>query len=403
MTRNNQINYTISRQNSFEIIFSFYIIVSILSNSFFALYLPNYSALVLISFCFLFVREIVINKFRIKTLFQTGLVLCFIALIWTSNNLQLTNPLISLIIFSLCARDLDYGKILEISFKLILTMLLIIIISSQLGIITDYVSNQAGRVRHFLGFLYALYPGTLIFELMLIAIYLNKSFKIKLFLVLLDFVVFIFTDSRLSFGLTLISLLMCSESMVKIVKKVTENNIIRILFSSVYMWFALLSIYISLIYTESVKWLYELNRLLSFRLRLCQQAIATYGITLTGKRVSFTGAAVNAYGINVNAGTEYFTVDNGYLDILIKYGVIAEVIYIILVSYLLYKLLKTGNYRLYLIICIIGIHLLIDFSMLNLIYNVFILVLFYRSDSLIKTKGNLSEKVRHKFRIVLSK
>lgn len=391
------------RQRSFEFIFIFYLIMAILSNTFFALYIPSYSVIAIISFGLLFFREISVNKFRVKTIVQIVLVGCFVILILASGNMQLTNPLVSLIIFSLCARDLDYQRILKLSFKVILSILLIVIISSQIGLITDYISVFEDRTRHFLGFLYALYPGALVFELMLIAIYLDKSFCCKLLLVILNFVIFGLTSGRLSFGLTLIAIFLCSETSVKVLRKISSYKSIKFILASVYIGFAVISLYLSLIYTESITWLYELNRLLSYRLNLTQRALSMYGISLMGKKVSFTGGAVNAHGVNVNAGMEYLTVDNGYIDILIKYGIIAMIVYLAILTYLLYILLKTENYKLYLIFFVIGIHLLIDFSMLNLIYNVFMLVTFYRADVLIRLRDASLKKKRPRIKLVLSR
>lgn len=389
------------KQQSFEFIFIFYLAFSILSYSFFALYIPSTNIIAMLSFGMLFLRELFFNKLNYKTLLSVFVVICFVGLIWFSNNSQITNPLIALLIFSICARDLNYHRILRVAYYVIMTMLFVIILSSQLGIITDYVANQFGRVRHFLGFQYALYPGNLVLELMLISIYLSKGIKSKIFLIIVDFVIFYYTDSRLAFGLTLISLFLCSEFFIKIVRKIAGIRIFRLFLSSIYVFFTMVSLWISMIYVDSVGWLYELNRLLNYRLELCRRAISVYGITLFGKPVNFTGAAVNANGINVSAGMDYFTVDNGYLDLLIKYGIIAEVIYLAFITYLLYTLLRTENYKLYIIYFIMGVHLLIDFSMLNLIYNVFILLMFYRKDAISILVCNHKKRVKHRVRIVL--
>ena len=50
-----------------------------------------------------------------------------------------------------------------------------IIVSAQLGIIQDYIYSNVARVRHYLGFRYALFGPTFLFNITGLVLYVKKA------------------------------------------------------------------------------------------------------------------------------------------------------------------------------------------------------------------------------------
>lgn len=119
--------------------------------------------------------------------------------------------LLPLFVLIYSARDIEFRKIAKFTVIFSALILLIVIISAKLNIIQNYIYiNDKGRVREYLGFRYALYPSTILFNIIALDLYINfkKCSKSKfIFWALLNYWLYTYTNSRLTFGLGLILIL----------------------------------------------------------------------------------------------------------------------------------------------------------------------------------------------------
>ena len=106
-------------------------------------------------------------------------------------------------------------------------MLFIIISLSLVGVIPNYEFDAgSSRPRFFLGFGYALFPPAYFFNIAALILYLKKD-KVNIVLIfveaLVNYWLYIKTDSRLSYGLTL--LVIIASLVIKIpFKKIMGNR-----------------------------------------------------------------------------------------------------------------------------------------------------------------------------------
>ena len=189
----------------FYVSLGIYIVISIINTTMFAKYFGDVYRYVMI-FCFslLLIREVMgkLRRKRIKLWFIAATIVG-ISLLGDSG----ANTILTIIIFSVAASDLDFEEIGRFSYKLIFISLLFVILCSWIGIIEDYVYVMGGRTRHYLGFLYALQPAGLTFELVTLNLYLNrnkKNNKGKWILLALCIYIFSMTKSRFTFFLEIV-------------------------------------------------------------------------------------------------------------------------------------------------------------------------------------------------------
>ena len=84
----------------------------------------------------------------------------------------------------------------------------------------------------------------------------------------------------------------------------------------------------------------------------------------------------NGLDINGQRGlSEYLYVDNLYIQILQRYGLFVLVILLVIFTLTLHHLLKQKQYVLSLILIILSFHAIIDDLIINLHYNIFLILI----------------------------
>jgi len=356
----------------FFLSYGIYLFFSILSTSFYYRYFTGIYKFIIMG-CGLLILVSELKKVHVNRKGFAGLIVCislfFITYFSSSGAVQNTIPLMFLLIYA--ARNIRFEKIAL--FTVIVSSFLVgfIILSAELGFIENYLYMKGGRTRYFLGFRYALYAPTLYFNIVLLIAYLKKS-TVKyyqiLFLLLINYWLFAQTNSRITFYMT-IMILIFAVWMKKVgFKQEKKYRLLGIGCFAVVIC-AGLSIGLSVFYDPSVEWMYNLNAILSGRLRLGQNALLSDGFSLFGQNVSWVGNGLDAYG---NMSTEaYSWVDSMYVQILIHYGIVFLLVFIIIMTLLLFRCYKDREYALLISLIMIVAHCMIDDLQLYLHYNTF--------------------------------
>ena len=194
-----------------EILFFFayglYIFIGIMNLSFFQIYINNITKYInILCMLILLYSELLNKKISIKGIF----LLIFISLLLLPVMIHNNATLFVMILFIYCARNVDFRRIAKFSLFESILLLFLVILSSKIGIITNYISTDGGRIREYLGFRYALFPPMILFNITALELYLYKDkfspFK-YIILFILNYYVYIKTDSRLSFYLSILLIL----------------------------------------------------------------------------------------------------------------------------------------------------------------------------------------------------
>lgn len=352
------------------IAYSVYLILGIIESSFYAIYVQNYSKIILFScIILLFLGESITFCVNYKDM-MLGIVLiaCFVYLYLF---IGLGVSLIPLFMYS--TRNIGITGIIKISYIISIILLIIIMISSYLGVIENYIYYDTTRERQYLGFRYALYPSSILCNIIFLKVYLDKeriSWKSIILLLISSYILYTLTDSRLTFVLG--GLILIFSAVNKIIPSICEKILSRLLIFS-YAFIGIISLYFTLNYNHLIDWQENLNEILGGRLSLGYSTLEFYGYGLFGREVELVGNGLDVNGI-VNSSS-YNYVDNLYVQLLLKTGVLFLVFFIICMTYVTYLTYKQKNLYFYVILVMLALHGLIDDLILQIQYNSFWLLI----------------------------
>ena len=107
---------------------------------------------------------------------------------------------------------------------------------------------------------------------------------------------------------------------------------------------------------------------------LGKNAMEEYGIGLLGQEITMVGAGLTSTG--EEAEDTYNYVDNLYLQTAIRYGWIFEVLWLLLCTKAVYTAYKKNDILLFIIVCMLALHGLLDDLLLYPYYNSFCYFLY---------------------------
>ena len=343
-----------------------YLLYSLLNTSFYAKYINSYGK-ILFAFCVLL---LILKEFLGARFTSRDGVLALVLIVITGYFYMyfgLTQTLLPIFIYS--ARNMEVNKILRISYVISLFMLVFIILSSYLGIIQNYIYYSALRERQYLGFRYALYPSSILCNIIFLKVYLEKeniSWLSLICLLVANYVLFQYTDSRLTFILG-VALIVFSTIMKK------SQKFREILLNRTFIWsflvLALLSIYATINYDYLSDWQSDLNEALGGRLSLGNSTLKFYGYGLFGKTLSLSGNGLDENGM-LNTST-YDYVDNLYVLLLLRAGIIFLFIFLVAMTIIMKKIYIQKDSYLYIIFILLAFHGIIDDLIMLPQYNSF--------------------------------
>jgi len=198
--------------------------------------------------------------------------------------------------FVYSARNVNTTTIVKISYRISLVLLIFIIVSSYLGWITNYITYDGGREREYVGFRYSLFGPAILCNIIFLKVYLEKDnikWRTLMFLIIGNYALYEFTDSRLTFGLGMLLLIL--TILIKLFSKFKRVLMNKILIGS-YVVSGLLSLYFTIGYNHLSEWHSNINEFLGGRLSLGYSTLKYYGYGLLGKRITLVGNGLDVDG-----------------------------------------------------------------------------------------------------------
>lgn len=371
--------------------YGFYLLVNILNASFYSKFIGPYLKIAMIICVLILIYAEILNG-KIKKREMILLLSCMILfgiLFFHLNGIAM----FPLLFYIYSARNIEFRKITKFTMIESSILLLFVIVSAKLGIITNYKVVQVlfgvTRTRTYLGFRYALFPQMILFNITLCYMYSYKDelvFFKCLILILLNYLMFKFTDSRLSCYMSIfliIILYLVSKGYLNLKNKKFLCYILILAFPLC----SILSIAITISYNPSNKTMVELNEVLGGRLRLGKNSLNEYSVKLFGNDTKYIGAGLDANGKRLVGVYNY--VDCMYINILEKYGIVFNVILFAYLTFIMYSIWKNEDYVLFIVLVGIAFHGIIDDLAIYLYYNVFWLIIGSYYYSLKKNKYSI--------------
>ena len=375
-TRSCKIRRNISQVNVVEtpffLSYALMIMYMILCSSFYAIHIVSSWKIVFV-FCIglLIIYELIKNGLTWKNIITiSAILLLIINILRISQGLE-QNSIALILLYIFCARDIYFKKIAKCTIIISVLTILFVIISSFAGIITNYVSPDQ-RHREYLGFLYALNGPTIFSNVSMLWLYVKKekiTVKETLILIILNYLLFLKTNSRLCFGLTALILLV-GLLLKRYSGYVLRRKIVCYMMICSFLLAAGLSFYLTTRYNSYTSWMATLNGILGNRLSLGQASIEKFGINLFGNpEIEWIGNGLNLFGEVSNK--TYLYVDNYYINIAQRFGSVFLVIVLIFLLFANYKAYKEKDVYLLCIFTILAIHFIIDDLCMSIQYNTF--------------------------------
>ena len=382
----NEILYLIS--------YGLYIFCAIISTSFYSKYFQGMLYKLTLGVCVgvLIVNESTKVKYSVKRL--AGLlvaVFLFGVILRVSSG---TSAWLSacLILYIYCGYNIDFKIIAKFTVWWSMLIVFFVIFSAQKGLILNYTSYDHERLREYLGFRYALYPATYLFNATMLIVYLLKdrlNIVVAGILIYINYYIFDKTDSRMVFALsTLILVFLCLGK--KWISNILSKKKVAFVCILSYVISAVISFGLTITYNPSIDWMWQLNKFFGNRLRLGQISLEKYGINLLGKNIDWIGNGLDLQG-NKTSGV-YLWVDSLYIQIMQHFGIIFFCVFLLLITYALYKMYNSEDYYLMLILTIIAIHCIIDDLSIYLYFNTFWIPIGYYLLQGIRRKLDVNSK-----------
>ena len=353
-----------------------FLCVSILDATFYVQHLPRiaYKVLIAISLALLVIKELYKKDYDYRTI--VGLIITVLVYLIIGKISNLSSNIAISLFFIYALRDIPFKIVAKTSLVVSVLMLLFIIASANMGVITNYLEISGTRVRSYLGFRYALYPSILLMNVVAIELYINKN-NIRywqwLLLSLSVYWVYGQTDSRLTFYNSCI--LLVFNILIKWFPNMLSKlgNVLKV-FKLTFIVNAIISFWITINYLGSNNsfvnsFLFKLNQMLGGRLYLANKSLELFGFGLFGKPVEWNGNGLTVEGVR-NYQT-YLYVDNLYIQVLQKFGLLVLVLMVTLLTLTLSKAIKKNQWIIAFILIVMSFQSMIDDLNLYLHYNIF--------------------------------
>ena len=321
-----------------------------------------------------------------------GLLIC--GFFWYIAEKNDSSILVCSYLLVFASRNVDMSRACRIIlFAIVLTCSAVFLLAEN-NVILNSIYYDAGRYRHIFGFHYQLIPPCHLLNITMILAVL-KSEKISFteigILFFLNGALYRWCIADLSGAVTLVVILFMI--LVKLYPKLLTSDFLlyKLLDRIAVVIYPLcmsLSLGISMCYSDSVGWMKVLDDVTRGRLHYPHQAIERYGFSLLGESINFVGVGVD--------GTfdfeEYNYVDNLYISLLLRYGVLFTVIGILLLTVTMYYLYQK-KMRIWLwMLSLWALHGLLEDRM-HMVYFDSLLLIIGQAVQNVKLK-QISEKVK---------
>lgn len=308
-------------------------------------------------------------RFHLKELL-VFLLFTMTMLIVSKNRDGLPDINVLLLVFS--ARDIEFKKLLGTFSLATFSVLIVTILASKMGIISNMLMSAEGGYRYSLGFNYVSFASQrMFFALCSYLMFRGKKISYLELLALLMSTIYMYqqtsTTSPLYLSLLILTYALFSLKLFKfdfIDSNVLTTNIAK------YAFILALAITLYFCFYSTGDLFYLINQFTHNRLRLSVQGFRNFGVSLLGRPISFT--TMDIFG---NYASNYNFIDSSFVQLLVIDGLAVSV-------FMLAALTRVMNYfvvnRKDIILACLGvmvIHGMFDPQMLVLRYSPLILLI----------------------------
>lgn len=274
------------------------------------------------------------------------------------------------------ANDIDYRKILKVYLIVEIPTTICTMIAGYTGVITDLVYHRGEQVRMSFGFVYQTdFAAGIIFMVTAWGVLRQvRCTWIEIGLMIISVVLFEkYCDVRNS-EIVMMILIICvvylkirNKLAAKKGKEYTPSLLLKILCLVAPYGLAGFMILVSRFYRPDIEWMAKLNTLFSTRLSLGKEVFDRYDIQIWGQDIPMRGN-----GGSTEVVADYFFIDSSYVNILMRLGLVAFILVMLIISIIMIKSLN-HPYML-MAMAIVCIHSVMEHHMFEVYYDVFLML-----------------------------
>ena len=274
------------------------------------------------------------------------------------------------------ANDIDYRKILKVYLIVEIPTTICTMIAGYTGVITDLVYHRGEQVRMSFGFVYPTdFAAGIIFMVTAWGVLRQvRCTWIEIGLMIISVVLFEkYCDVRNS-EIVMMILIICvvylkirNKLAAKKGKEYTPSLLLKILCLVAPYGLAGFMILVSRFYRPDIEWMAKLNTLFSTRLSLGKEVFDRYDIQIWGQDIPMRGN-----GGSTEVVADYFFIDSSYVNILMRLGLVAFILVMLIISIIMIKSLN-HPYML-MTMAIVCIHSVMEHHMFEVYYDVFLML-----------------------------
>lgn len=274
------------------------------------------------------------------------------------------------------ANDIDYRKILKVYLIVEIPTTICTMIAGYTGVITDLVYHRGEQVRMSFGFVYPTdFVAGIIFMVTAWGVLRQvRCTWIEIGLMIISVVLFEkYCDVRNS-EIVMMILIICvvylkirNKLAAKKGKEYTPSLLLKILCLVAPYGLAGFMILVSRFYRPDIEWMAKLNTLFSTRLSLGKEVFDRYDIQIWGQDIPMRGN-----GGSTEVVADYFFIDSSYVNILMRLGLVAFILVMLIISIIMIKSLN-HPYML-MAMAIVCIHSVMEHHMFEVYYDVFLML-----------------------------
>ena len=314
-----------------------------------------------------------IKRYGIREIIGLGVCLFF----WYIVEKNDSSILVCAYLLVFGSRNIDLKRSYRLIVFLMAVTITVIFILADKNVILNSVYYDDGKFRHVFGFHYPLILPCFLLNITTILAVL-KSEKISFteigVLFFLNAAFYRWCKADLSGAVTLTVLVFMT--LVKLYPKILTMDFLlfKLLDRIAVVIFPLcmaFSLGMALSYNENITWMKALDDATKGRIRFPKAAIERYGMKLLGQNISFTGMSVDG----VYNTAEYNYVDNVYISLLLRYGVLFTVVGLMLLTVTMYYLYQKKMRMWLWMLSLWALHGLLEDKMHMVYYNSLLLMI----------------------------
>lgn len=281
-----------------------------------------------------------------------------------------------LLLFVFCARSLDFHKAVRAAGIAGAAALVVVLGAALCGLVPN-IFTTLGHTGWCLGFDYPLYPAAVVMNItlcLLVSMRNRADWRVYAALAAFNLLIFLLSRARIAFGATELAIVLCAAFSWQRTHKAMER-IAPVLVASMLIICAI-SFVTALLY-DGTGVLARLNIACGGRISLAHEAFNRFAITPFGQQVDMRGAG----GLELhpeNQNLPYYYIDNYFIQLLMKHGVVAFVAVIGAYTLASWRAWKAGDWALLACIAATAVFMFFDDHSMTLQCNALMLCLWPR-------------------------